>query len=584
MKLPLVALCGRPNVGKSTLFNRLTRTRAALVHDLPGMTRDRSYGRVTCLSELGDPEEVFELVDTGGLDFEGDDVITQGITRIAEAAQREANVLVLMVDARDGWNPADAEIASRIRPLGKPAILVVNKIDGVKGGAPDGAFYELGFDEVHVVSASHGDGVPELLASIRARLPFHRTQEEAEVHDPAEELRFAMIGRPNVGKSSLANRMLGYERSLVSDVAGTTRDTVDTVFHVNDRIYRLIDTAGIRRKGKTHEGAEKLSILKAKQAMARADVSLLLLDAVEGVTHQDAVIAGYAQEAGAAVILLVNKWDLVDKDTFTAIEFEAKLRDDLGFLQHSPMIFISALTGQRVTKVFALIHEVAEAHARRITTGRLNQFLRDSVARMSPPAVDGKLPKLFFMTQVGTRPPSFVIKTNTDRDLHFSYQRFLENRLREEFGFIGTPIRFAFRKREQGEGGDDGVARVRRILDPGEGLKPRRSAEPGAGEAPVRRRRTSAAPRETSVRREEAAAGKEAPAREAAVRPRKAPAVKAEAPARKPAVSAPHPVRPQRPKRAVTRPRGKTGPRKGTAPRSGKATARPVRAARKRSS
>jgi GTP-binding protein len=453
---------------------------------------------------------------------------------------------------------------------------VVNKIDGVRGGAPDGAFYELGFDEVHVVSASHGDGVPELLKSIRARLPFHRTPEEAEIHDPAEELRFAMIGRPNVGKSSLANRLLGYERSLVSEVAGTTRDTVDTVFHVNDRIYRLIDTAGIRRKGKTHEGAEKLSILKAKQAMARADVSLLLLDAVEGITHQDAVIAGYAQEAGAAVVLVVNKWDLVEKDTFTAIDFEEKLRYDLGFLQHSPMIFISALTGQRVTKLFAIIHEVAEAHARRIPTGKLNEFLRDTVARMSPPAVDGKLPKLFFMTQVGTRPPSFVIKTNTDRDLHFSYQRYLENQLREAFGFTGTPIRFAFRKRGKGEGEDDGVAKVRRILDPGEGLKPSRQKE-----APATRSGAQARRRETSARRTESTEplkDKTAP-----VRRKAAPAVPAEAPARPREPSAPHPVRPKQPKRAVTRPRGKTGPRKGTAPRSGKATARPVRAPRKRS-
>jgi len=580
MKLPLAALCGRPNVGKSTLFNRLTRSRAALVHDLPGMTRDRSYGRVTCLSEEGDPQEVFELVDTGGLDFEGDDVITQGITRFSLAALQEAHVLLLMVDARDGWNPVDAEIAARLRQTGKPAILVVNKIDGVRGGAPDSAFYELGFDEVHVISSSHGDGVPELLASIRARLPFHRTPEEAELHDPAEELRFAMVGRPNVGKSSLANRMLGYERSLVSDVAGTTRDTVDTVFHADGLIYRLIDTAGIRRKGKTHEGAEKLSILKAKQAMARADVSLLLIDAVEGVTHQDAVIAGYAQEAGAAVILVVNKWDLVDKDTYTAIEFEEKLRHDLGFLQNSPMIFISALTGQRVTKVFALIHEVAAAHARRIPTGRLNQFLRDAVARMSPPAVDGKLPKLYFMTQVGTRPPSFVIKTNTDRELHFSYQRYLENQLREAFGFTGTPIRFAFRRREKGDGEDGGVAKVRRILDPGEGLKPRRSAEPAKGDAPVRRRRTSAPPRETSVRLEAAAAGEAS-----APRPRKAPAAKpapAAQPARPKAAPAAHPQRPKQPKRAVTRPRGKTGPRKGTAPHSGKATARPVRVAKKR--
>ena len=608
MKLPLVALCGRPNVGKSTLFNRLTRTRAALVHDLPGMTRDKSYGRVTCLTEEGEPFEVYDLVDTGGLDFEGDDVITQGITRIAQAAMQESHVIILMVDAHDGWNPADAEIAMRIRPQGKPAILVVNKIDGVRGGSPDGAFYELGFDKVHVISANHGDGVPELLESIRALLPFHRTPEEAEIHDLGDELRFAIIGRPNVGKSSLTNRLLGYERSLVSDVAGTTRDTVDTVFHVAERIYRLIDTAGIRRKGKTHEGAEKLSILKAKQAMARADVSLLLIDAVEGVTHQDAVIAGYAQEAGAAVILVVNKWDLVDKDTFTAIDFEEKLRHDLGFLQASPMIFISALTGQRVTKLFAVIHEVADAHAKRVPTGRLNQFLRDSVARMSPPAVDGKLPKLYFMTQVGTRPPSFVIKTNTDRDLHFSYQRYLENRLREEFDFVGTPIRFAFRKKDKGEVAEEGTAKVRRILDPGEGLKPGRQKEPKAARAggrPPRKRESKLAldgapegaadfapvpdSKPVAVKRAPRAA---APAKTAAPRVAKpAPATGGETPARKksaaPAKRAPagiHPKGPNQRKRAATSPKkGKTGPRKGSAPRSGKAAARPVRAAKKRS-
>ena len=474
MKLPLVALCGRPNVGKSTLFNRLTRTRTALVHDLPGMTRDRSYAHVNCLNEEGDVEEVFELVDTGGLDFEGDDVITAGITRMAQAAMSEAHVLMMMVDAHDGWNPGDAEISARIRQVGKPSILVVNKIDGVKSGSPDGAFYELGFDEVHIISASHGSGVPDLLDSIRARLPYHMTEEEAERHDPEDELRFAIIGRPNVGKSSLTNKLLGYERSLVSEVAGTTRDTVDTVFNVDDHLYRLIDTAGIRRKGKTTEGAEILSILKAKQAMARADVSLLLIDAVEGVTHQDAVIAGYAQEAGAAVILVVNKWDLVPKDTYTSIAFEEKIRFDLGFLQHAPMIFVSALTGQRVSKLFTLIHECAEAHSRRIPTGKLNQFLRDAVAAMSPHAVDGKLPKLYFMVQVGVRPPSFVLKTNTDRGLHFSYVRYLENRMRETFGFVGTPIRLSIQKKQKGDEEPQEGAKVRRVMDVGEGLKPSR--------------------------------------------------------------------------------------------------------------
>ncbi len=479
MKLPLVALCGRPNVGKSTLFNRLTRTRAALVHDLPGMTRDRSYGRVTCESEEHVAEEVFELVDTGGLDYEGDDVITAGITRMAQAALSEAHVTVMLVDGQAGMTTGDEEIAQRLLRLGKPFILAVNKMDGVRGGSPDGAFYGFGAEEVIPIAAAHGKGTQQLLDAIRARLPFHRTPEEAQAHSLEDELRLALIGRPNVGKSSLTNKLLGYERSLVSEVAGTTRDTVDTVFHRNDRIFRLIDTAGIRRKGKTTEGAEKLSILKAKQAMARADVSLLLIDAVEGVTHQDAVVAGYAQEAGAAVILVVNKWDLVPKDTYTTLAFEEKIRHDLGFLQHAPMLFISALTGQRVSKLFDVIASVADSHARRVGTGELNRFLRESVGAFAPHAIEGgKIPKLFFMTQVGVRPPSFVIKANTDRGLHFSYMRYLENRLREDFGFEGTPIRLSIQKKGKGEEGvEPEVAAVRRILDPGEGLKPSRSNE-----------------------------------------------------------------------------------------------------------
>ncbi len=483
MKLPLVALCGRPNVGKSTLFNRLTRSRAALVHDLPGMTRDRSYGKVTVEDrdreleeEITGPGEVFDLVDTGGLDFEGQDVITSGITRMAESALAEAHVIILLVDGQGGLTGGDEEIAKRLRKLNKPMILAVNKMDGVKGGEPEGAFFQLGFDEIVGISASHGRNINQLLAAVRARLPFHRTPEEAETHEPGDELRFAMIGRPNVGKSSLTNRLLGYERSLVSEVAGTTRDTVDTIFHRDDRVFRLIDTAGIRKKGKTHEGAEKLSILKALQAMARADVSLLLIDAVEGVTHQDAVVAGYAQDAGAAVILVVNKWDLVEKDTFTSLAFEDKIRHDLGFLQHAPMVFISALTGQRVSKLFAVINEVADAHSRRVPTGELNRYLRDTVQAMSPHSRDGKVPKLYFMTQVGVRPPTFVIKANT-AELHFSYMRYLENKLRERFGFTGTPIRLSIQKKGKGEGEEPDVAPVRRILDPGEGLKPSRSNE-----------------------------------------------------------------------------------------------------------
>ena len=474
MKLPLVVLCGRPNVGKSTLYNRLTRSRAALVHDLPGMTRDRSYGRVVCLADDGSPEEVFGIIDTGGLDYEGDDVITSGITRMAQEALQEAHVVILLVDGHDGCTAGDEEIAARIRTLGKPVLLAVNKLDGMKGGAPDSAFYALGFEDMHLVSAAHGSGVPDLLQAVRDRLPFHRSPAEAAQHEPEAEIRIALIGRPNVGKSSITNKLLGYERSLVSEVAGTTRDTVDSLFTSGEQVFRLIDTAGIRRKGKTHEGAEKLSILKAKQAMARADVSLLILDAVEGVTHQDAVVAGYAQDAGAAVVLVVNKWDLIEKDGFTAIAFEDRIRNDLGFLQHAPMIFVSALTGQRVSKLLEHVRTVAEAHAKRVSTGELNRFLREAVAANSPPAVDGKLPKLFFMTQVGIRPPTFVVKSNTDRGLHFSYLRYLENRLREAFDLTGTPLRLSVQKRGKGEESEPDRAPVRRHLDVGEGLKPAR--------------------------------------------------------------------------------------------------------------
>ena len=473
MKLPLVALCGRPNVGKSTLFNRLTRSREALVHDLPGMTRDRSYGLVEILDAEAKVTEIFECVDTGGLDFEGSDVITQGITRMADQALDEAQVICFLVDGHDGCTSADEEIALRLQRTGKPILLVINKVDGMKGGAPDGAFYRFGFDAILPISASHGEGVPKLLTAIQKRLPFHRRPNEIDIAPPDDELRIAIIGRPNVGKSSLTNRILGYERSLVSELAGTTRDTVDTVFKRGSQTYRLIDTAGIRRKGKTFEGAEKLSIVKARQAMARADVSLLLIDAVEGSTHQEAVVAGYAQDAGAAIILVINKWDLVEKDGFTTLAMEDKLRRQLGFLHHAPLIFISSLTGQRVSSLFPMIDSVAKAHRQRISTAELNRFLRASVSAMNPPTKNsGQLTKLYFMTQVGVRPPSFVIKANASGILHFSYIRFLENRLREQFGFQGTPIRIAVKKKQSSDVEEEDVAKVRKVISPKLGIKP----------------------------------------------------------------------------------------------------------------
>lgn len=499
MKLPLVALCGRPNVGKSTLFNRLTKSREALVHDLPGMTRDRSYGHVHLLDEHGEAIEIFQCIDTGGLDFEGSDVITQGITRMADQALEEAEVICFLVDGHDGCTMADEEIALRLQRIGKPVILIINKIDGMKGGVPDGAFYRFGFDTTVTLSASHGDGVPHLLQCIQLALPFHRNPKEVVIAQPEDELRFAIIGRPNVGKSSLANRLLGYERSLVSEVAGTTRDTVDSVFTRGKQTYRLIDTAGIRRKGKTFEGAEKLSIVKARQAMARADVSLLLIDATEGATHQEAVVAGYAQDAGAAVILVVNKWDLVTKDGFTTLSHEDNYRKQLGFLHHAPMIFISAMTGQRVSNLFTLIDQVALAHRKRIGTGELNRFLRQSVQAMSPPSQSsGQLTKLYFMTQVGVRPPSFVIKANANGKLHFSYLRFLENRLRKEFGFEGTPLRLAVKKKQPGDELEVEVAKVRKVISAKLGIKPskRQLAEHRRTKDPIRgTRRTKVSPR-----------------------------------------------------------------------------------------
>lgn len=432
----VVAIVGRPNVGKSALFNRIVGTRIAIVEGEPGVTRDRIYAQ----SEWdGRP---FTLIDTGGIDLGAEDGFLALARRQAELAVAEADLLLFVVDARAGMVPADLEVAEILRRSQKPVLVVANKVDDPGLTLAASEFFSLGLGEPIPVSAEHGRGIADLLDQVIAHLPGE-TEETAE----GEEIRIAVIGRPNVGKSSLVNRLLGEERSIVTDVPGTTRDAIDSRIERDGTRFTLIDTAGIRRQSRIQLPVERYSVVRALRAIDRSDVCLMLLDATELVTEQDKRIAGYAHEAGKAMVLVVNKWDLIEKDSTTINRFEEKIREQLGFLLYAPILFISAKTGQRVQNIFDLAAYVAEQHALRIPTGRLNEVLHEATYRRQPPSDKGKRLKLFYGTQSGVKPPTFVLFVNEPKLMHYSYLRYIENQLRESFGFVGTPIVLRLRQR-----------------------------------------------------------------------------------------------------------------------------------------
>lgn len=468
--MPLVAIVGRPNVGKSTLFNRLIGARRALVGDEPGITRDRIYGEGEWLGRR------FAIVDTGGIVPDDDATIPSNILKQAAVAIDEAQTLVWVVDVRNGITPLDEELARLLRTTGKRVLVAANKSDAVRLEDEASDFYRFGFHAVIPVSAEHGNGIGELLDALmgktetrrpgdaetrgqaagEAALPVTEGEEADEASAlPARELRLAIVGRPNVGKSSLLNRLLGEERAIVSPVAGTTRDTVDTLLETDDQSFRIIDTAGIRRKGRTLAMAEKLSVVMARKSLERADVAIVVLDAKEGITALDAAIAGYAVEAGCSIILALNKWDLLeDKDTRTGAAFERRVREQMKFLSWAPVVSISALKGQRVQKLLPLAARADTARRRRIPTSLLNEFFERAVTQRSG-VVPGKIHagsrlRVQYVTQIGVRPPTFVVFTaGGKRGLHFSFVRHLENRLREEFDFFATPVKFVERHKKR---------------------------------------------------------------------------------------------------------------------------------------
>ena len=442
--MPLVAIVGRPNVGKSTLFNRLIGERRSIVGDEPGITRDRIYGEVDWAGVF------FSLIDTGGIVPDDDAVIPANILKQAGVAIEEAQVLVWVVDARKGITQLDEELAGLLRATGKRVLVAANKVDSAALESERAEFYRFGFDEVLAVSAEQGIGVGELLDAVVQLLREELSEiEPTEEVEKPKELLLAIVGRPNVGKSSLLNRLLGEDRVIVSPVAGTTRDSIDTVLDTAEGRLRLIDTAGIRRKGKTGEMAEKLSVVMARKSLERADVAVVIVDAVEGVTALDATIAGYALDAGCSIIIAVNKWDAVEnKETSTPFEFERSLRDRMKFLEWAPVVTISALRGQRADRIVPLVRKAYEARHRRIPTAQLNEFFEKAIAQprgsVAPAPAKGGISRLRvqYLTQVGIRPPTFVVFTAGGKPgLHFSYERYLQNRLREEFEFFATPLR-----------------------------------------------------------------------------------------------------------------------------------------------
>ncbi|EPD53185.1 GTPase Der [Paenisporosarcina sp. HGH0030] len=435
MSKPVVAIVGRPNVGKSTIFNRIVGERISIVEDIPGITRDRLYSSADWLTHE------FNIIDTGGIEI-GDEPFLEQIRQQAEIAIQEADVIIFLTNGREGVTAADEQVAKILYKTKKPVVLAINKIDNPDMRSMIYDFYSLGFGEPFPISGSHGLGLGDLLDEVAKNFP-----EQGEEEYPENVIKFSLIGRPNVGKSSLVNSFLGDERVIVSEIAGTTRDAIDTQYEYEDQPYVIIDTAGMRKKGKVYETTEKYSVLRALRAIERSDVVLVVLNAEEGIQEQDKKIAGYAHEAGKAVIIVVNKWDAVEKDEKTMNKTTKMIREHFLFLDYAPIIFVSAKTNQRVHSILPIINRVSENHAMRVTSSVLNEVIEDSVARNPAPTDKGRRLRIYYATQVAIKPPTFVVFVNEPEIMHFSYERFLENRIRESFDFEGTPIRLITRAR-----------------------------------------------------------------------------------------------------------------------------------------
>lgn len=438
---PIVAVVGRPNVGKSTLFNALAGENISIVKDTPGITRDRIYADVSWL------DKDFTLIDTGGIEPESKDIILSQMRAQAQIAMETADVIIFLVDVKQGLVDADSKVADMLRRSHKPVVLVVNKVDSFdKYMADVYEFYNLGIGDPHPISAVNRMGLGDMLDEV---ISYFKDAEAGEEED--ERPRVAIVGKPNVGKSSLINKLLGENRLIVSDIAGTTRDAVDTEITYNGKEYVFIDTAGLRRKNKVKEDLERYMIIRTVSAVERAEVVVLVIDAVEGVTEQDAKIAGIAHDRGKAVIIAVNKWDAVEKDDKTIYRFTEKVRNVLSYMPYAEILFVSAQTGQRLPKLFETIDMVSENHAMRVATGVLNEIMAEAVMMQQPPSDKGKRLKLYYITQVSVKPPTFVIFVNDKELMHFSYTRYIENQIRESFGFKGTPLRFIIRERKEKE-------------------------------------------------------------------------------------------------------------------------------------
>jgi GTP-binding protein len=433
---PVIAIVGRPNVGKSTLFNRIVGRKKAIVGDEPGITRDRNYAE----AEWDGWE--FLLIDTGGFEPGIDDEVTLHVHQQVRLAIEEADLIIFLVDGKEGLTATDIEVADRLREVNKPVFHVINKIDGERQEEKIYDFYQLGVKNLYPISAQHGRGVGDLLNEVLSILP-----PSSEIKCNENLVKIAVLGRPNVGKSSLVNKILGNERTIVSEKPGTTRDAIDTPLKIGEKEYLLIDTAGIRRKGRISRQLEKYSVVEALKSIDRCDVALILIDAKEGVTEQDAKIAGMAHDKGRASVLVVNKWDLIEKDSYTIYKYTEDIRYNLKFIRYAPIIFVSALTGQRALKIIDLVDRVAEQYQRRVPTSDLNRVFEEVIRYNPPPMYRNKEMKLYYITQVSIKPPAFVIFVNYTEGIHFSYERYIINKIRENFELNGTPLRVFFKKR-----------------------------------------------------------------------------------------------------------------------------------------